>query len=329
MKNSILKSTVLLLLISSSIFSCRKKHKEESNTITPIPNPIVKQDPVVFTYTENVVEQVTQELTKSVIEKISDQQDNTSLCAAKVDTLSQSDTSLVMNYVFKPTETCNINGVAIKQSGTIKISFLGKKNWAQRGTILKYEFIKYRIIEVCDTCSINNYLVEINGNQQRENLTGGNESQMKNGDLLVFEIFSRNLKYSYTDKYDRTTNQKQRISISKFNDETTTTIVGADSISSGDFVGQTNVAFWGTIWNGKPYMVKYEQPKIYKTCSGKGKVVCGSVYSIFKGAYEKRETYGVNPKTGKEYNTCNCITDTYFLQTITEGGNVEIKIYKY
>ena len=329
MKNPILTSTLILLLISSSFFSCRKKNKDRSNSITPTPDPIIKQDPVIFTYSENVVEHVTQELTKSLIEKIADQQPNTSLCAAEVDTISKSDTSLVMKYVFNPTATCNIKGVDIRQSGTIKISFIGKKNWSERGTILKYEFIKYRIIQVCDTCSIDNYLVEINGIQQRENLTGGIESQMKNGDLLVFELFCRNLKYSYRDKYDRTTNQKQRITLSKFNDETTTTIVGADSIPSGDFAGQTNVAFWGTIWNGKPYMVKYEKPKVYKTCNGNGKIVCGSVYSIFKGAYEKRETYAVDPKTGKEYETCNCTADTYFLQTITDSGKLEKKIYKY
>jgi hypothetical protein len=171
----------------------------------------------------------------------------------------------------------------------------------------------------------------INGVQSKTNLSGGTEDQLKDGDSTISETIARNLLYSYPDSTERLTNLKQRTVTIKSGTELITSIAGTDIITSGPFIGTTGVSLWGKIWNGKDFYVQYRAPKVYKTCSGSGKIVCADIFYNYKGAYTKNDVYGVDKSTGVPYNTCGCLTTGYYLLSTvtTPSDSITKTLYPY
>lgn len=319
-----LRSIVIHALLVACLLACRKKKNEECHDCVPATeNQHHPEDP---TYTTVYAESNLDQISKSVATLFSN---NTaySFCGGNVDTLigTSQDTSYAI--YFNPSITCSDKGAKVKRAGRILLRLSNGKNWSEKGATITYEYQRFQV--ACDTCRLDNPPFEINGFESRTNLTGGTETDLQEGQTFAYEIYARNLTYSYPDKSNRVTNIREKVEIARKNDELMTYITGIDTVETGAYKGKTNVAFWGKIWNGKDFHVSYLTPKTYKTCNGKGKIVCAHVLSEFYGAYTKTEIFGVDKANPSLQSSCNCATTSFVLSTITKGDSTVRTFFSY
>jgi hypothetical protein len=280
-----LSFAVICISTSMALSSCKKKKEE------PEEEPQVEENGQSSTDSRNAQDENDQAV-NDINESIGNYTKlmgkgsgvTTTPCGLTIDTTGMSSGSLTLNYT----------GVTCKnrtRTGTIKLAILnyaGGARWKNAGTVIKVDYVNYKITRASDGKSIT-----LNGTQNLTNITGGTWWELlivKTQTSVATSVTGTNLKATFEDGKTATYNINRKF---------TYTIPGDIITCKGEGIGTsgslTNLENFGTTRDGDAFTSQVSTPIIWNWTCGPWAPIQGAVnVKVASKSFDLKCTFGVD-----------------------------------
>jgi len=205
------------------------------------------------------------------------------ICGLDVDTNGAYMGTILLNYTGI---TCNNR----TRSGSIKLTiqdYASGKRWKQVGTVLKVDYLDYKVTRASDGKS-----VKLNGTQLVSNISGGSwfELIFLGQAELVHSVTGNNLSVTFDDNKTATYNIHR-----KFTYTWASPVLTAKGEGIGTHDNISNLENWGTTRDGDSFTSQVITPVVWNTTCGAWAPIQGEVeIKVSSKEFNLKATFGVD-----------------------------------
>jgi hypothetical protein len=205
-----------------------------------------------------------------------------SVCGAKIDTTAILSGVIVIRY-----DGSNCSGRT--RSGEVKFAIQGYplKKWKQPGTVVKIDFINYKVVRASDS-----RVIKFSGTEYMTNQSG-------NSFFELWYMFQPNVVYTLKGDAVQVTFDENALAI--MNCDRKLTFTYSDNVTScvvegtGSNDGKSQAEHWGQARDGQKYTCRITGPVVWRTSCGAMAPASGqSVISLEDRDYELTSNFGVD-----------------------------------
>lgn len=284
MKMTLLKISIVALIATFAIVSCKKK----SDNATP--EDTTEQtnggdDSRVQYETDQVIDEANTTLSSNSSTLRTSV--TASICGATIDSSSKSTGKLIINY---DGTACN----GRKRSGSITLQLSGSAKWTDAGASVSITFNDYAVTRVYDGKTLT-----FSGTKYIKNVNGGLTATLAVGSgSVVHKIQSTNLQVKFDDGTTRTWGVSRTRTITRQSSGYTISTVGDSTVS-----GVSGVAAAGTTRLNSPFYSVITSPIVWNTAVCSYAPVSG-VRTLKGVSRELTITYGVDENGNAVSGSC-------------------------